>query len=354
MKHFTYFKPRTDFHNVLRQRVDAMFPNEKSKKGGWQLVIKAIVATSLFIFGYTGLLMTSSWWMAAVFGFAVYSSWVLFGFNIMHDGAHSSASTSALWNRLAGSAMELLGGSQWLWKEKHNRMHHTYTNIVDKDDDLDVGNIMRLSSHQKWLPIHRFQWIYAWLAYSVFSIYAIVTDFQKYFQKRIGKTNLPPMEPKDHMVFWLGKIGYLIYALIIPSLIQGIIPTLIVFIILHIAFSLTMSIVFQVAHVVEPVGTFKPNSALNHDWASHQVLTTVDFAPNNKIINWCFGGLNFQVEHHLFHKISHIHYKKIQPIIAKTCEEFGLQYNLFPSFRKAIWSHARQLYMLSKPRGGLV
>ena len=344
------FSPRSDFHRTLKDRVDALFPMEQDKKGGAAWRFKVGVALSFSVFGYFGLLWAPTWWVVPFFALMVYASWVLLAFNVMHDGAHEAASKHMWGNRLAGTAMEFLGGSQWLWKQKHNQMHHTYTNVIDKDDDLDVGKIMRLSQYQPWLPIHRFQWLYAWLAYAVLSLYMMVTDFQKYFQRRIGRTTLPPMKKVDHVVFWSGKIFYLTYALAIPMAIHGFWPTVFVFLALHTAFGLTMAVVFQVAHVVEPAQTFQPMPMMENDWAAHQVRTTVDFAPQNKWLSWWVGGLNFQVEHHLFHRISHVHYSKLQPVIAQTCKEFGVPYYCFPRFRDAVASHAKQLYRLSKPQ----
>jgi linoleoyl-CoA desaturase len=344
------FTPRSDFHRTLRDRVDALFPSDGAKKGGWAWRTKVGTALGLFFFGYAGLMLSTSWWFVPLFGLSVYASWVLLAFNVMHDGAHEAASKSIWSNRLAGTAMEFLGGSQWLWKQKHNQMHHTYTNVIDKDDDLDVGKLMRLSVHQPWLPIHRFQWLYAWLAYAVLSLYMMVTDFQKYFHRRIGQTQLPAMKAKDHAMFWGGKAFYLTYALVLPTLAHGFWPTLFVFLVLHAAFGLTMAVVFQVAHVVEDAQTFQPAAVMEHDWATHQVHTTVDFAPHNKWLSWWVGGLNFQVEHHLFHHISHVHYAKLQPVIRQTCEEFGVPYRCFPRFRDAVLSHAKQLYVLGRPR----
>lgn len=78
----------------------------------------------------------------------------------------------------------------------------------------------------------------------------------------------------------------------------------------------------------------------------HQVMTTADFATDSKVLTWLLGGLNFQTIHHLFPRISHIHYPEIQPIIKKVCDAHQVRYNEFPTFSAALNSHIRFLKFL--------
>jgi linoleoyl-CoA desaturase len=107
-----------------------------------------------------------------------------------------------------------------------------------------------------------------------------------------------------------------------------------------------ISIVFQLAHVVEDLNFPEPNpetKKIDNEWAIHQIETTANFATKSKLVSWYVGGLNFQVEHHLFPKISHIHYPQINQFVRETCEQFNLNYIEFPTMLGAVKSHLSHL-----------
>ena len=124
--------------------------------------------------------------------------------------------------------------------------------------------------------------------------------------------------------------------------------TLAFFFSMHFVAGLILASVFQPAHVM-PTSEFplpNENGIIENNWAVHQMYTTTNFAPNNKILSWFIGGLNYQIEHHLFPHVCHIHYSKINKIIEKTALEYGLPYNSEKTFRSALISHARMLKQL--------
>jgi linoleoyl-CoA desaturase len=122
------------------------------------------------------------------------------------------------------------------------------------------------------------------------------------------------------------------------------------FFIMHCTAGMIMSIVFQMAHIVEGVDQPIPNPSGNieNEWAIHQLQTTANFSRRSRIMNWFIGGLNFQIEHHLFPNICHIHYRKISHIVEKTALEYGLQYNMKTTFVHALVSHTRMLKSLGR------
>jgi len=128
------------------------------------------------------------------------------------------------------------------------------------------------------------------------------------------------------------------------------------FIVIHLTAGMIMSTIFQMAHVVEGAEQPLPDSdgVIHHDWLTHQLLSTSDFAPNNRILGWYCGGLNYQIEHHLFPNICHIHYRKIAPIVRITAEKYGIKYNLKPTFRHAFISHVRRLKELGRDKKILI
>ena len=160
------------------------------------------------------------------------------------------------------------------------------------------------------------------------------------------------MNLKNHFVFWLTKACYVIFYAIIPIMVWGFGAWLLGFFVLHAVLGLTLSLVFQLAHVVEK--TEFENVALDETkhvetaWAVHQLKTTANFAMRNKVISWFVGGLNFQVEHHLFPRVSHVHYPAISKLLIQKCKEFNLPYNAYDTMTAALISHFKVMKMLGQ------
>jgi linoleoyl-CoA desaturase len=349
------FSPSThSFHSELKKRINTYF-TEKGKPftGGVKIYIKALVLFAAFVGLYVHLVFfTPAAWLAIIecmlLGLAVAS----IGFNIMHDGGHGSFSKKQWVNHLAAISLNILGGSHFMWNMKHNVIHHAYTNIDGVDDDIDIQPWMRMSSTQPRYAMHRYQHIYFWFLYAMLYIFWIfVMDYQKYFTRRIGNMPLKKMSLADHMLFWGFKAMYVFLFLFLPIYTIGFWSWLIGFLIFSVITGLVISIVFQLAHTVEHTHFPMPNEAtgkLDDEWAVHQLKTTANFAPHSKLLSWFVGGLNFQIEHHLFPKISHIHYPEIRRIIKQTCQEYGVPYIEYPKMRSAVASHVAFLKQMGR------
>ncbi|MDF3831549.1 acyl-CoA desaturase [Cupriavidus basilensis] len=342
------FPPRTPFFIELQARVNAYFErNGLRKTGNRRLYLKAALAYLLFAGGYAGLVFYAESLLGAVlFALMLTQGMVLIAFNVMHDGAHGSFSRRPWLNRLAGASMDLLGSSQTLWQQKHNMLHHTYTNVAGKDDDLELGGLMRLSPRQAWRPWHRAQHLYAPLLYSLLTLFlAGFGDFHKLLTNRISDTALQKRAWWELPYFVMTKAAYFGYALVIPMLFHPAWQVLVCFVGIHLLLGFTLSLVFQLAHTVMeaefPAGD--ENGRMPYDWAEHQLRTTANFAVGNRLVQFYTGGLNQQVEHHLFHKISHIHYPQLAAIVRRTCQEYGIPYHANRSLTSAIRSHFRFL-----------
>lgn len=340
------------FHSVLKQRVNQYFQEKHiAPTGGWRLLTKGLLLFSLLATTYLVLLIVQppTFWamlLCALLGLLI----ATIGFNIMHDGSHGSFSKYAFINKLAALTLNMLGGSAFMWNQKHNVIHHAYTNVHDVDDDLDAGFLMRMSKHQPKLAIHRVQHLYFWVLYSLLYLFWIFySDFGKYFKGRIGSVPLKKMSLKDHLSFWTGKILFALVFMIIPIYTFGFVNWLIGFLVMTTVSGFVLSIVFQLAHTVQdtifPVAD-DVTGKMEDEWAVHQLKTTANFATRNKVVSWLVGGLNFQVEHHLFPRISHIHYPEINKIVKQACAEFNVPYIEYRTMGKAIKSHVNYLRSL--------
>jgi len=345
------------FIRELRQRVDAYFERTgRRRRDCPQMYFKTATILAWFAAAYLLLLLVvTSWWLilplAVILGVAI----AAIGFNIQHDGAHRAYSDRQWVNKIMAHTLDLMGGSSYLWNWKHNTIHHTYTNIEGQDEDIDVGMLARLSPHQKRYPFHRLQGIYLWLLYGFLAIkWHLFDDFYNLITARIGTHKIPRPRGKDLWVFIGGKAVFFSLAFAIPMLLHPVWAVLAVYAVAAFVSGVVLSIVFQLAHCVEeadfPAPLHTPDGdRMQTEWAVHQVQTTVDFARQNRVLGWFLGGLNFQVEHHLFSRICHVNYPALSKVVEEVCHEFGIRYAANRSLFSALASHMRWLIRMGRP-----
>jgi linoleoyl-CoA desaturase len=278
------------------------------------------------------------------------------GMATMHDANHGSFSKRKWMNRLFGNSLYLLGGFPPNWRYQHNTLHHGYTNIEGHDEDIAPPEILRLSPHRPLKKIHRYQFLYAWFLYSLMTIsWIIVKDFRRLKKYREMGVKLSGKRTYNRLLVELiiSKIVYYIIFLGVPILTVPVAWywTVAGFLLMHFTGGLILAAVFQTAHVVPTSEYPMPdeNGEINNNWAAHQLYTTCNFAPRSRVFTWLVGGLNYQVEHHLFPNISHIHYRHIAGIVQKKAKEFGMPYHVNRSFLGAVGQHVRMLKLLGSP-----
>jgi linoleoyl-CoA desaturase len=349
-------KDKAKFFRTLNKKVNGYFKENNIKKtGNWKLYIKAIIMFALLI-GPLVLVLSVSLpvWAQILCMMTVGVGMAGVGMNVMHDANHESFSSKKWVNRLMGSSIHIISGNDYNWKVQHNVLHHTYTNIQGHDEDIDAGRIIRFSKHTKWMRIHKYQKYYAFLLYGLLTVnWAITTDFKQtyqYLKRKLSYGKMPnPATQWTKLI--IGKIVYYSIWVALP-LFVGFAwwQVLIGFLVMHYTAGIILSVIFQLAHVMPNTDMPTPDESGNmkNTWAIHQLYTTSNFAPKNWLVGFFTGGLNYQVEHHLFSHISHVHYKKLAKIVKETAEEFQLPYNEYKTMSKAIIEHYKQLSLLGK------
>src|SRR6201996_2303515 len=333
------------FHTELKKRIGNYFEEVgTSTTGNYNLFVKAVILMVSFFFIYIHLVFFTPAAIWAILESVILGGLVAaIGFNVMHDGAHGSFSKYKWVNGLAAFSLNILGGNSFMWNMKHNVVHHAYTNVAGVDDDIDIQPWMRMTETQKKYRLHRYQHLYFWLLYSVLYIFWIfVLDYTKYFNRKVGAMPLKKMSLSDHLVFWGFKLFHAFLFVALPIYRLGWYDWMISFVIFTMVAGFVLSMVFQLAHTVEhtafPLAS-EVTGKMEDEWAVHQIKTTANFPTSNQIVSRLVGGLNFQIEHHLFPKISHVHYPAISKIIRQACQEYGLVYIEYPRVRYAVASH---------------
>ena len=341
-------------HTDLKKRVQEYFDQRGIEAtGNKALFTKAILLVSSFLILYIHLLFFTPVNFIAILECIVLGGIIAaIGFNVMHDGSHGSFSEKKWMNRIAASSISMLGANHFMWNMKHNMIHHTFTNIDGVDPDIEVAILLRMAPTQKRTWLHQFQHVYFWFLYMMlYIVWLFATDYKKYFSKKIGNIPLKNMSFGDHLEFWLVKIYHAAAFVALPIYLLGFTKWIIGFLVMTMFAGFVLSIVFQMAHTVEHTHFPMPVDDTNRmpdEFAAHQIKTTANFATRNKVISWLVGGLNFQIEHHLFPKISHVHYPAISEIVRAVCSEYQLQYLEYPTMRQAVFAHVRFLRQLGK------
>ena len=299
----------------------------------------------------------------------VESTWLLFalyiisgfgmagiGMGIMHDAIHNSYSKNQKVNQYLGYTLNLIGANASIWRIQHNVLHHTFTNIEEADDDINPPFFLRFTPHTKRYSIHKFQHLYSWFFYGLSTVsWVTAKDFVRMAKfKKMGffKEGKEFRKQLSTVIGW--KLASFFFVLILPIIMapQAWWIVVLAFVSMHFVTGLMITTIFQLAHIVPTTEYPLPDEKgiVQGDWASHQLLTTANFSPKSRLFSWFIGGLNYQIEHHLYPNICHVHYAKLAPIVERTAKEFGIPYHNYGSFRKALIKHKEMLFALGRPK----
>lgn len=351
------FNPVTadSFYKVVRSRVDTYFKTRQiSPYANAEMIGKTIYMLALYLVPF-GLILTgwfNDGWMlilSAVMGTGLAG----IGMGVQHDANHGAYSPSTRLNRLLGYTLNIIGANAFTWRLKHNTLHHSYTNLQGWDEDIETYQTMTLTPREQPLPAHRFQHLYAIFIYGTVTLEWCVSrdflDLHRYWQIK-GLLKQAWHYHRELIRLIISKVIYFGLVLVMPMLWLPL-PwwkVLLGFATLHFTAGLILATVFQLAHVVEKTCFPAPDKQghVDQEWAVHQLLTTANFSRQNRVLSWLIGGLNYQIEHHLFPYICHVHYPHMTDIVKQTAQEFGLPYHEYPSFWSALASHMRTIRRL--------
>jgi linoleoyl-CoA desaturase len=308
------------------------------------------VPWALIAFGVTG----EGWafWVAEIaMGFGLAGV----GLNVLHDANHGSLTSSKRLNDAISKVVDFIGGNSVMWRIQHNVLHHTFTNVDGLDEDISVPYVMRFSPTRPRLFVHRFQWLYAWGFYAIMTLYWLTfKDFVSLMRYRKSGLLARSGSSFGRVLGWLvvTKVVQFGYVLGLPLAFSGLSAgqILLGWVVMHAISGLTLASIFQPAHVLEDHAfeTAQSGGQLPEDAFTHQLQTTANFGTRSPLLTWLCGGLNHQIEHHLFPHVCHVHFPKLAPIVRRTAEEFGLPYRADTSFAGALWLHTRMLWQLGK------
>lgn len=346
----------TEFWNVLRTRINGYFAdNNISPYANTAMWIKIIILLLALVIPYALILSGKftpfrMWLLCIVLGFSMAG----IGLAISHQAAHNAVSSNNTVNRMLSLTFNLVGMSDYIWKIKHNVYHHAYTNVYEMDEALKEGDLLRFSTDAPYKPVHRYQHIYGFFVYAVFTIFwAFALDFEKLNRYNgYGNRNATKHPVKEVVLFFVTKVYYIFISFVLPMWLLDLtfLQVLTGFVTIHVIASLIVTHVLQVEHLVEETDLVSPDATgkVTKSWAMNQIEGTCNFK-TNVLFDWYVGASNYQVEHHLFPGICAIHYPALSRIVEQTAKEYGIIYRKHGSFTEAIASHYRLLKKLGEP-----
>jgi linoleoyl-CoA desaturase len=345
------------FYREVIECVDAYFERSGRRRRDMpQMYLKSALLLAWFAGSWTLLVFAAaSAWQAALCAVSLGLSIAAIGMGVQHDANHGAYSSRPWVNRLFSCSLDLMGVSSYIWRQKHNVIHHTFTNIDGIDSDIDFGPIARLTSEQPWYPWHRFQHLYCWIAYgSLLPKWVFLEDFLIFFTRKIGPHDLPKLDRSDVARFVIAKVVFVAWAIVIPSFFHPFWQVMLFHLLAIYTLGVTLATVFQSAHCVEGVEfpVVPEDGAVDQEWAAHQLETTVDFGRNNPVATWFFGGLSFQIEHHLFPKVCHLNYPALSHIIDEVAAKHHIHVRRRATVREGIAAHYRHIRRLGQRMEG--
>ena len=352
-------KDGKEFGTTLKKRVSQYFKDKGiSRKGDYRMWIKVVVMPLLYMLPLIAIMLN----LFQDNLLAFYGLWIMMGIGlagcglgIMHDAVHGGLSKNARTNKIVGLILNVIGGYDLNWKIQHNILHHSFTNIDGHDEDIDPGGLLRFSPHAPHKSFFRYQAFYAWFLYGLMTFsWVTFKDFLqlgRYDRKGLLATQ-GTTYGKEMVKLIINKVLYYAVTVALPIFLLEIswYHIILGWFAMHFLGGLILALVFQPAHVIPDAQYPLPNenNQIENDWLIHQMLTTANFAPKNRILSWYVGGLNYQIEHHLFPQMCHVHHPAVSKIVKETAEEFGLPYYSEKTFLGAIISHTKMLHQLGR------
>lgn len=347
------FQRPTAFARELKERVAAHLASQDDAAVRRAMLRKTALISLWFASSYVMLVfVASSWWQAVPLAISLGLSMAAIGMAIQHDANHGAYPVGPRARRLLGFSLDVLGGSSYVWRHQHNVNHHAYTNVAGADADINIGILARIAPSQPLRRIHRYQHIYLWPAYSLLVLnWMVWADWRDLARSAIGENAFRGPRGAELVALIAGKLLSAALWLGIPLLFH---PPAVVFavaLLTVLVLGFTLAVVFQLAHVVTEVdfpALAGDPARSSDDWMVHQLRTTANFAPNSRLLGWVLGGLNHQIEHHLFPRVCHLHYPALSRIVAETCHEYGVPYHVHATVGAALRSHVQLLRQMGR------
>lgn len=328
-----YFEIETKFFKELKYKVNRYFKlTKKNKRSG--LFFRSLLLLMITVASYF-LVLLGFYAISPLFGICL----ACLGLCMHHDANHGSYSNSAKINHYIGLMGDLIGSSSLVWRYQHCLGHHVYCNHIGYDPDVSVGlPWFRLHPKQPYYRCMKYQQYYTFLLYAMIGAVAPFWSIYEFLTCRHAHIQLKVIRRRDMIEFWIIKLIYFTYMVFIPYYALGFSMLWQFYLPAQLIGGLYLGTLFALNHNNNKVFSAAACSSEIKDWAMLQIINSANWSSQSKFWNIISGGLNCQIEHHLFPGISHVHYPALHRLVKKTCKKFAVPYQNY-SFKEILIDH---------------
>lgn len=346
------------FYDELWKEANAYLKTAGGRTGG-SLAVVTWLLNMLLIFTATYFgFFKGQWWAAALFGVGK----SLLVVRATHACSHYSFTKYPVFNQVVyGVCMAISGDTPGQWTAKHVVSHHIDCNVAHLDDDT-MYPIKRALPDYPRMWFHAYQCFYIWIMYFVVFIPWTLSHNIKFLLGLLpgGKIWEGLAEVKHHRwQDWVESVFCIVgqwCVRAIPFVFLDWSDAWKVFWVAEMTSSLWFSLQFAVNH--EVVGAVQ-HSGLQfdgkravyprkRDWGVHQVVTSNGYSVDGHLALHLSGGLNTQIEHHLFPSVHYKHYHALSKIVRRMCKKYDIPYSATPSFFGSVCEHMKLLWHLGR------
>jgi len=323
----SYFLP------IAKRRGITLYQATKATPERWFMIF---ILSTLFISTLPSF-VTGQYWTLLV---TPQLAWILIA-NYWHDGLHFSLSSDWRINAITPYFLPLLS-SPWLWYHQHVIGHHAYTNVGNKDPDIaHAPQLLREHESIRWRKNHTNQahighfslvWSIA-VPLGLQFLTDIRTNLKLSFNNAVPYAKLNRPRLICHVI---GRLIYLFSLYLWPFLRFSTWKAIIWIVVPNVCFSLSFMLNSQINHLNEECA-----HASSPNFLKHQVVTAMDFGHNSLICRYFSGGLNYQIEHHMFPFVNHCHLPSLAPLVKELCRKHDVPYNEASGYGDALEKHLK-------------
>jgi linoleoyl-CoA desaturase len=330
--HYRLLKKKVD------QRISELSPKlrrtAKKRAIGLILLYLAVYALAIFLpvnfFIY--LLLFGCMGMMMVFIFL----------NLVHEAVHNNLFSGKNMNRLILYIFDFLGANSFIWKKRHEILHHNFPNITGWDADIEQASFMRISPQDRQKPVHSVQHRTFLFLYPLYIVnWLLVRDFKDFFSSQQIVRKICTIPLREYVILFSFKLLFLAYTILIPFMLGiPIIQSVIALFCMLIVAGVFALLVLLTPHVNVTNAFPVPDeqNKISGGWLWHQFTTTNDVTVDNWFTRSIMANFNLHVAHHLFPHISYVYLPEVTHVIREYAAANHLPYRTY-SMIDSLQSH---------------
>lgn len=332
---FTRSDTEADWFTDLKKRVfDAVNSLPRTRHAVARF--KAFLLPALYFASY-GLALLSRSYLTFCLAYVFMGLMLVIIFlNLIHEACHNNLFTTKQMNRAYVLLFDMIGANSYMWKKRHVRLHHNFTNVDGWDSDIEKSKFLKVHPEDSTKRFNRYQHLLVFLYPFFITNWFLIRDFKDFFDSKMIVRKLGGVPVVEYIKLFFFKLFFVGYMIVVPLVLTsfGWLKILIAFFLVLISAGFFALVVLLPPHVntSNEFPHVDEGMKLHQSWFMHQLNTTNDVKNDNWFTRHIMGNFNFHIAHHLFPNVSYVYAKEVTEVIKKFLLEKGLPYRSYPLF----------------------